>query len=222
MYKLAVKEWSRIKEGGEVEKLILKHNEERKKEETTEAGKCKKLSCIFKCNKQSSIHKKKDKTGDKSALSSPPPSIMLSNASGKSKDISVTENFLETLQVSLGEIIESVKHEKVVINSLEAVSKTYHSFHQKLIFFKENSTRRKVTNFPTDLNQLDKILATLSQLIISCNDVKMDQALGLLHLQKSVLDNNLNRRVVQLKKCDTRFENLSKIAFFCRNKSELP
>ena len=61
------------------------------------------------CNKQSSIHKKKDETGDKltpSLLSS----IMLTNASGKSRDISVTENFLETLQVGLGEFIESVKH----------------------------------------------------------------------------------------------------------------
>ena len=139
------------------------------------------------CNKQSSIHKKKDETGDKltpSLLSS----IMLTNASGKSRDISVTENFLETLQVGLGEFIESVKHEKVVINSLEALAKTYLSFHQKLIFFKENSTRQKVKNFQTDLNQLDKMLAVLSQLIISYNDVKVDPALGLLPLQKNVFE----------------------------------
>ena len=133
-----------------------------------------------------------------------------------------------------------------MINSLEALAKTYLSFHQKLIFFKENSTKKKVTNFRTDLNQLDKILATLSQLIISCNDVKIDPALGLLPLQKNVLEksklcneislmaisvntfildksikNNLNRRVAQLKKCDISFEKLSKIAFFCRNKFEL-
>ena len=34
VYKLAVKEWGRIKEGDEVEKLLSKHNEERKKETT--------------------------------------------------------------------------------------------------------------------------------------------------------------------------------------------
>ena len=133
-----------------------------------------------------------------------------------------------------------------MINSLEALAKTYLSFHQKLIFFKENSTRKKVTNFRTDLNQLDKMLATLSQLIISCNDGKIDPALGLLPLQKNIREklklcneisvmamsvntfivdkstkNNLNRRVAQLIKGGTSFEKLSKIAFFCRNKFEL-
>ena len=39
-------------------------------------------------------------------------------------------------------------------------------------------------------------------------------------LGKSI-KNNLNQRVAQLKKCDTSFEKLSKIAFFCRNKFEL-
>ena len=103
-----------------------------------------------------------------------------------------------------------------------------------------------MTNFRTDLNQLDKMLATLSQLIISFNDVKIDPALGLFLLQKNVLEiskfcneisviamsgntfildksikNNLNRRVASLKKCDTSFKKLSKIAFFCRNKFEL-
>ena len=82
-----------------------------------------------------------------------------------------------------------------------------------------------MTNFRTDLNQLDKMLATLSQLIISFNDVKIDPALGLLLLQKNILEiskfyneisviamsgntfildksikNNLNRRVASLKK----------------------
>ena len=75
-----------------------------------------------------------------------------------------------------------------MINSLEALAKTYLSFHQKLIFFKENSTRKKVKNFQTDLNQLDKMLAVLSQLIISYNDVKVDPALGLLPLQKNVFE----------------------------------
>ena len=103
-----------------------------------------------------------------------------------------------------------------------------------------------MTNFRTDLNQLAKMLATLSQFIISCNDVKIDPALGSLPLHKNVLEksrlcneisvmamsintfildksikNNLNRRVVRLKKCDTSFENLSKIVLFCRNKFEL-
>ena len=90
------------------------------------------------------------------------------------------------------------------------------------------------------------MLATLPQLIISCNEVKIDPVLGLLPLQKNILEksklcnetsmmamsvntfildksikNNLNRRVAQLKKCDTSFEKLSKIAFFCCNKFEL-
>ena len=87
------------------------------------------------------------------------------------------------------------------------------------------------------------MLATLPQLIISCNEVKIHPVLGLLPLQKNILEksklcnetsmmamsvntfildksikNNLNRRVAQLKKCDTSFE---KISFFCRNKFEL-
>ena len=76
--------------------------------------KVKKSVFFFKCNKQSSINEKNDETGDK-LTASPPPSIMLTNASGKSRDISVTENFLKTLQVGLGEFIESVKHEKVAL-----------------------------------------------------------------------------------------------------------
>ena len=47
MYKLSVKEWSRIKEGDEVEKLLSKHNNEKKKEETTEAGKSLKKWFLF-------------------------------------------------------------------------------------------------------------------------------------------------------------------------------
>ena len=47
VYKLAVKEWSRVKEGDEVEKLLSKHNEQRKKEETIEAGKSKKKVVSF-------------------------------------------------------------------------------------------------------------------------------------------------------------------------------
>ena len=47
VHKLAVKEWSRIKEGDEVEKVSSKHNEQRRKEETTEAGKSKKKCFLF-------------------------------------------------------------------------------------------------------------------------------------------------------------------------------
>lgn len=39
-------------------------------------------------------------------------------------------------------------------------------------------------------------------------------------LDKSI-ENNINQRVAQLKKCDTFFEKHSKIAFLCRNKFEL-
>ena len=172
---------------------------------------------------------------------SPSPSITLTKASSRSRDVSVTEHFLETLQVGLGEFIESVKNEKVVINSLEVLVKNYLSFHQKLIFFKENSARKKATNFQTDLNQLNKMLAMLSQLIISCNNVKIDPVLGLLPLQKNALQKsklcnemsvntfildksiktNLNQRVTELKKCDISFERLSKVAFFCCNKFKL-
>ena len=235
-----MKEWSRIKERNEVEKLLSKRNEERKNEETTGAGKSKKSGLFFRCNKQSNIHKKNDETGDE-LTPLPSPSITLTKASSRSTDVSVTEHFLETLQVGLDEFIESVKNEKVVINSLEVLVKNYLSFHQKLIFFKENSARKKATNFQTDLNQLNKMLAMLSQLIISCNNVKIDPVLGLLPLQKNVLQKsklcnemsvntfildksiktNLNQRVTELKKCDISFERLSKVAFFCCNKFKL-
>ena len=77
----------------------------------------KKSGFFFKCNKQSSVRKKKDETGEK-LTPSLPPSITLANASGKRRDISVTfQDFFETLQVGLGEFIESVKDVKVVINS---------------------------------------------------------------------------------------------------------